>query len=1150
MRLCELQLLAFGPFTDASLQFESPPASEAQAGAPSSGMHVIYGPNEAGKSTALRAITALLYGIPSRTGDAHVHAMKKLRVGGVLEFGGGERLRIVRRKGLKRTLLDVDDKPIDEARLSRALCGVGRSLFVTMFGLDHVTLREGAQALLRGDGDVGESLFDAGGARGIGAVLEGLREEAEALYKARGQTPRLNDALRRFTEAKNSVLLKEMLPSAWTAQKQATEQARVEHEALTADRQRLGAERSRLQRALRAFPHLTRRSEIRQRMQTLGNVPRLASDARERRLSAQQEREVCTRRSLQLREEIAGLRQERDGLVVDEALAELDEAVLADVNDRRGNHLKAKVDLPKREARWSVLGKEAEELLVELGGDTTLEQARGRRLDKPARTRLDALRNAYGRRAAELESATLTRDETRAKRAAVAARIQSFPAETDVGALKRAVARATRDGDLQSQVASAERARATLAERVAVLRTAFGGTGREPSREAVDGLGARMAAHVAEADALAADDTRLRTRRDEVLTDLSELAQLGAPSTAELALARSLRDELWETLARDLGQATASQISAYADATTEADRVADRLWQQADRAAKHARLTAESQAIDRQMAKHEASTVRLVDERRATDEAWRALWTDLPEGVEVPANVSEGVARLQEHEELLGVVAELAAADDAMATDQARLTEHRERFISWVGDEGDLRDMLDRAESLIERQEERRHQRHALSQKIEELDEELAVLNRRVELKQEALREWKSEWRDAVHTLGLGEDATVGEVAAVENVLSDLFARLRDADDLARRIEGMRRDEAQFRDIVVPLVQRHAVSLIDEPIDRAAEGLLRLYRQSRVNRQRRGELADKTAANTAQLAAVLARSADAEQTLAELMRMANAGEEAELEAIEKRAELSQQLERGLQETETALFTEGSIEELEALTRDLDVDETRARVSDLEEEYRDVIERSDRVSATIGANERGLQELEQKEGAVGAAAAREATLSSIRRHAARYCRVRLAALLLEREIERYRQHHQGPILARAGELFPRLTLGRYTSLSVGFDDKDEPALRCQRADGSEIAVSGLSDGTRDQLYLALRLASLERYAQRSELLPFVVDDVLIHFDDERARAALEVLVEFAAQTQVLFFTHHQRLVELAEGLGEQRVRHHRLPDPIR
>jgi uncharacterized protein YhaN len=61
------------------------------------------------------------------------------------------------------------------------------------------------------------------------------------------------------------------------------------------------------------------------------------------------------------------------------------------------------------------------------------------------------------------------------------------------------------------------------------------------------------------------------------------------------------------------------------------------------------------------------------------------------------------------------------------------------------------------------------------------------------------------------------------------------------------------------------------------------------------------------------------------------------------------------------------------------------------------------------------------------------------------------------------------------------------------------------------------------------------------------MPLVLDDVLIHFDDDRARAALDVLGEVARTTQVLFFTHHARLVELARAvLGPDRLAEHELP----
>ncbi len=122
------------------------------------------------------------------------------------------------------------------------------------------------------------------------------------------------------------------------------------------------------------------------------------------------------------------------------------------------------------------------------------------------------------------------------------------------------------------------------------------------------------------------------------------------------------------------------------------------------------------------------------------------------------------------------------------------------------------------------------------------------------------------------------------------------------------------------------------------------------------------------------------------------------------------------------------------------------------------------------------------------------------------------------------------------------------MGRYSGLRVGAGADGTPVLLAVRSDGGTASAPELSDGTRDQLYLALRLASLERYARANEPMPLVLDDVLIHSDDERASAALQVLGEVARTTQVLFFTHHARLVELARAaLGPARLAEHVLPD---
>ena len=131
------------------------------------------------------------------------------------------------------------------------------------------------------------------------------------------------------------------------------------------------------------------------------------------------------------------------------------------------------------------------------------------------------------------------------------------------------------------------------------------------------------------------------------------------------------------------------------------------------------------------------------------------------------------------------------------------------------------------------------------------------------------------------------------------------------------------------------------------------------------------------------------------------------------------------------------------------------------------------------------------------------------------------------------IERYRDKSQGPILRRASALFRQITGAAFQGLRAEYDHKGQPVIVGVRYGTGEIVpVEAMSDGTADQLYLALRLAGLEMYLSNNEPLPFIVDDILIKFDNERAVATLKALAGIAGQTQLIFFTHHDHLVELA------------------
>ncbi len=138
----------------------------------------------------------------------------------------------------------------------------------------------------------------------------------------------------------------------------------------------------------------------------------------------------------------------------------------------------------------------------------------------------------------------------------------------------------------------------------------------------------------------------------------------------------------------------------------------------------------------------------------------------------------------------------------------------------------------------------------------------------------------------------------------------------------------------------------------------------------------------------------------------------------------------------------------------------------------------------------------------------------------------------ARLLLEHTLRHHEQEHQPAVLARAGDRFAKVTKGSYTCLlpSLGNEGGRE-TIRVLSSTGAEIDAGDLSRGSIEQLYLCLRLGLAETFAERSEALPLILDDVFVNFDPGRAVEVAEALAETAEHDQVLFMTCHPHLEEL-------------------
>jgi uncharacterized protein YhaN len=194
MRFSKLDLDKFGMFTGTVLN-----VSEV-------GVNVIVGKNEAGKSTAMDAITQLLYGIPMQSVHDYVHKYPDLRIGGTLVGSDGKFIEIYRIKKNGPSLRSADGDTIGDEVLRELLCGVNEDVFTQLFSISHDEIAEGGAALLDSEGELGAALFGAGtGLTTLNAVLAKLDSKAGDLFKPRAPGSLVNADVRRYKELMDRV---------------------------------------------------------------------------------------------------------------------------------------------------------------------------------------------------------------------------------------------------------------------------------------------------------------------------------------------------------------------------------------------------------------------------------------------------------------------------------------------------------------------------------------------------------------------------------------------------------------------------------------------------------------------------------------------------------------------------------------------------------------------------------------------------------------------------------------------------------------------------------------------------------------------------------------------------------------------------------
>jgi uncharacterized protein YhaN len=1058
MRIRSLKLVRYGRFTDCALDFAAP------------GVHVVVGPNEAGKSTLRSSVGELLYGIHPQTKLDFLHPMQDLRIDAELEGTDGTVLEVVRLKKNKDPLRTPEDRPLPQGAVDRLLAGVDKDDFRTVFALDHEELRAGGRALLEGKGDLGEALFESRSSARLTRIQEQLREQYKALYTARGKNQPLNlllGASGRVVQAKRERDGALLDPREYQRIRDAAEQARTDLAKLTASLRREQTELNRMRR-------------IRQAYATVGERTRLTRD-----------------RAALLAQGVAAPAHAQ------ETYAELDKERRALTESEGSSH----GELEKVEAQLAEVQSRAEAVGVLAGEGASSGPEYVARLEDLL-VRVEELRDT-GR------EADIRWDEAKKtvlKRRQDLARLESALAELtepmDATAL-RAGLKAVPEG-LSARVESlrrqAEAARAKLA--TARSRYARFELPEELGELALPGereLAAQLK-RINEADARLAEATRRQAEesareREQRRALESFLAQDPPPSEEELEQIRIRRQELWKRLRPSLTDVaavpSAELVLEYEAAVAAGDETADRMRREAQRLAQRRGLElAVRESADRVAELGEAVTAAR-DARAELGAAWEALWRESGLVTPPPDAADDLMRALAELRELAETSAEQQLD---LAADEAAARSHAARLRVLLAESGAAEPARDL--SL-------RELRELADQRATRLDE--------------AARE---------------------HAAAIEKV-NDARAELGEAEreegETALFVAGLKRawDE---------LTAAHGLEGTPDLVKSSLERMLRVEEDRSRLRIQQDHLRTAVRKNQEQQERVRA-------DIARLLGECGVASEEELrEAIARGTQL-RRIDDNLDLLLTALSGQGlSVEQLEREVAEHDVDELDARLAEWERRVEELDAARGEKNTELAEREHELRRMNGSATAAEKAEAVEQELASVVAYGQDYLRLYLAERLLLENIETYRRDHQGPVLGRAQQLFADLTGGRFVHLVDDTGPDGRTVLRARRAvedatagvDGQLVGVEGMSEGTRDQLYLALRLATLERYADEGRAMPLLLDDVLMTFDDTRAAAALRVFDDLAERFQVILLTHHVHLVEVAAAvLPEQRLHVHRV-----
>ena len=413
------------------------------------------------------------------------------------------------------------------------------------------------------------------------------------------------------------------------------------------------------------------------------------------------------------------------------------------------------------------------------------------------------------------------------------------------------------------------------------------------------------------------------------------------------------------------------------------------------------------------------------------------------------------------------------------------------------------------------------------------------------EAAQENAQRTHLEWQQWLRERGLDETLTPESMTAFLARVETARGALSATSQMRGRVQAIRDDIQEFRQLVEPLAQRHGLHLDTDghwQLPLVADELIRRLDDVQTAFADRERVREQVEEVRLTLEARDRRVQVVERELAELLAAAGTEDAEDFRRRARQHEERFDLERKQDEHRRSLERlSGPGERFDNFCRSLatsdpaQLEEESSRLSEL---HAEVAGNRDALREERGGIDTELAHLTSEEESSALRIRRNTLEEQLQEQAREWSRLTIAEALLEKTRQKFEQERQPGVIRHAQEFFSGVTGQRYQRL---FAPIGEQTITVIDASGASKQPAELSRGTREQLYLALRFGLIREFGEHAERLPVVVDEALVNFDPGRAHLAAEAFGQLSETNQVLVFTCHPATADMfAEAAGAEVV----------